>query len=334
MKGSENNMLYRKLGNSGIDVSAVGFGAWAIGGWMWGGADEQQAIGAIHAALDNGINLVDTAPIYGYGRSEEIVAKAIHDRREKVVLATKCGLIWDREEGEFQFHANQEGITFRASEKKVYKCLRPESIRQEVERSLARLGTTYIDLYQTHWQESTTPIADTMAALLKLKDEGKIRAIGVSNANLDQLKAYGPIDSDQEKYSMLDRNLEQNGMLEYCREQNIAMLAYSPLANGLLTGKIRPDREFASGDLRRGNRRFTPTNIERINTMLESLRPIAERHQATIGQLVIAWTFMQPGMTCVLCGAREPQQAIENAGAGRIELSPDEVATIGQSIRA
>jgi aryl-alcohol dehydrogenase-like predicted oxidoreductase len=327
-------MQYRKLGNSGIDVSAVGFGAWAIGGWMWGGADEQQAIGAIHAAIDNGINLVDTAPIYGYGRSEEIVGKAIRDRREKVVVATKGGLIWDREEGDFHFHANQTGITFRASEKKVYKCLRPESIRQEVERSLARLGVAQIDLYQTHWQESTTPIADTMAMLLKLKDEGKIRAIGVSNANLDQLKAYGAIDSDQEKYSMLDRNLEQNGMLDYCRGQGIAVLAYSPLANGLLTGKIRPDREFGPGDLRRGNRRFTPANIERVNAMLESLHPIADRHRTTIGQLVIAWTYMQPGMTCVLCGARDPQQAIENAGAGHIELSAEEIATIGQQVHA
>ena len=169
-------MLYRKLGSSGIDVSAVGFGAWAIGGWMWGGADENQAIAAIHAALDHGINLLDTAPIYGYGRSEEIVGRAIRGRREKVVLATKCGMIWDREEGEFFFHANQEGITFRPSEKKVYKCLRPDSIRAELERSLTRLGTTHVDLYQTHWQESTTPIADTMAALVKLKEQGKIRA--------------------------------------------------------------------------------------------------------------------------------------------------------------
>ena len=133
---------------------------------------------------------------------------------------------------------------------------------------------------------------------------------------------------------MLDRNLEQNGMLEYCRGQNIAVLAYSPLANGLLTGKIRPGREFGPGDLRRGNRRFTPANIERVNGMLESLRPIADHHKATLGQLVIAWTSLQPGMTCVLCGARDPQQAIENAGAGHIELSADEIATIGQQVHA
>jgi aryl-alcohol dehydrogenase-like predicted oxidoreductase len=326
-------MLYRKLGHSGIDVSVVGFGAWAIGGWMWGGADENQAIDAIHAAIDHGITLLDTAPLYGYGHSEELIGKAIQGRREKVVLATKCGLICDRKEGEFFFHADQEGMTFRASEKMVYKCLRPASIRQELEGSLLRLGTTHIDLYQTHWQESTTPIADTMAELLKMKEEGKIRAIGVSNANLDQLKAYGAIDSDQEKYSLLDRNLETNGMLDYCRGQNISVLAYSPLANGLLTGKIRPDRQYGAGDLRRGNRRFTAENITRVNAMLEQLRPMAERHQATLGQLVIAWTIAQPGMTCVLCGARDAQQAIENAAAGNISLSPEEIETIGNTVQ-
>jgi methylglyoxal reductase len=327
-------MIYRKLGPSGIEVSPVAFGAWAIGGWMWGGADQQQAVAAIHAALDHGINVIDTAPIYGFGRSEEIVGQAIEGRRDKVVLATKCGLVWDREEGEFHFHANEDGITLRPSEKKVYKCLRPDSIRQEVDRSLTRLRTTYIDLYQTHWQESTTPIADTMAALMKLKEQGKIRAIGVCNANLEQLRVYGPIDSDQEKYSMLDRNIESNGMLEHCRQQGIAVLPYSPLANGLLTGKIHPDRQFGPGDLRRGNRRFTAANIERVNAQLEQLRSIADRHRASVAQLVIAWTYSQPGITCALCGARDTQQALENAAAGEIALSPDELRTMGELVCA
>jgi len=173
-----------------------------------------------------------------------------------------------------------------------------------------------------------------MAALVKLKEQGKIRAIGVSNANMEHMKAYGPIDSDQEKYSMLDRNLETNGMLEYCCQRNIAVLAYSPLSNGLLTGKMRPDRQFGPGDLRKGNRRFTPAGIERVNAMLEQLRPMAQRHQATIAQFVIAWTCVQPGMTCVLCGARDPQQAMENATAGGITLSPDEVEMIGKLVHA
>lgn len=325
-------MIYRKLGLSGIDVSAVGFGAWAIGGWMWGGADENQAIDAIHAALAGGVNLIDTAPIYGFGRSEELVGRAIRDRRDQVVLATKCGMVWDREQGDFFFHSNAEGITPRASERKIYKCLNPKSIREEIEQSLRRLGVEHIDLYQTHWQESTTPIVDTMAELVKLKDEGKIRAIGACNATMMQLAEYGSIDSDQEKYSLLDREMERNGSLAYCRRQGIGVLPYSPLANGLLTGKLQPDRQYGPGDLRRGNRRFAPENVKRVGAMLDSLRPLAERHNCSIAQLVIAWTIAQPGVSCVLCGARDAAQATENAAAGLIELLPEEVDQIGRAV--
>ena len=204
-------MLMRKLGSSGIDISAVGFGAWVTGGWMWGGADDRQSIAAIHAALDEGINLIDTAPMYGYGHSERVVGQAIRDRRERVVLATKCGLISDREEGTLFFYADDQGATLRPADKKIYKNLRPASIREEVERSLRNLQTDHIDLLQTHWQDPSTPLADTVAELQRLKQQGKIRAIGVSNCSLEQLKAYGPIDSDQEQYSMLDRKLEATG---------------------------------------------------------------------------------------------------------------------------
>jgi len=327
-------MLYRELGPSGISASAIGLGAWAIGGWMWGGTKEEDALAAIHASLEHGVNLIDTAPAYGYGRSEEIVGKAIRGRRDKVVLATKCGLIWDREEGVFHFHANDKGITPRPSEKKVYKCLRPDSIRRELEASLRRLGTDCIDLYQTHWQDESTPIADTLAALQQLKDQGKIRAIGVSNAKGDHLRAYGRIDTDQEKYSMLDRGIEQNGILDHCRQQHIAMLAYSPLANGLLTGRITPDRRFGEGDLRRMNPRFGRKNLERIGAMLAQFQPIAERQKATIAQLVIAWTIAQPGITVALCGARNAQQAEENAKAADIVLSADEMETINKALQA
>jgi aryl-alcohol dehydrogenase-like predicted oxidoreductase len=325
-------MLYRKLGFSGIEVSAVGFGAWAIGGWMWGGADDEKAIGAIQAALEAGINLLDTAPMYGYGHSEELIGRAIQGRRDKAVLATKCGMIWDREEGEFSFHADEKGIQSRESAKKVYKCLSPASIRNELEQSLRRLQTDHIDLYQTHWQDKTTPIEESMAVFLKLKEEGKIRAIGLCNATIDHIKAYGAIDSDQEKFSMLDRNLATGGQLEYCRENNISMLAYSPLANGLLTGKILPERKFNPGDLRAMNMRFRKDNIAKINAKLETLRPIAEKHQAGIGQIVIAWTFSQPGITTVLCGARDESQARENAAAGKIQLSAEEIETMGATI--
>jgi aryl-alcohol dehydrogenase-like predicted oxidoreductase len=326
-------MFMRKLGSSGIEISAVGFGAWVTGGWMWGGADDRQSIAAIHAALDLGINLVDTAPMYGYGHSEEVVGQAIRDRRDKVVLATKCGLIWDREEGTLHFYADDVGATLRPVDKKIYKNLRPASIRAEVERSLRNLQTDRIDLLQTHWQDPSTPLADTVAELQRLKQEGKIRAIGVSNCSLDQLKDYGPIDSAQEKYSMLDRDLEENGILQWCREHSVSMLAYSPLANGLLTGKLQPDRQYNPGDLRKANPRFRPQNVKRINDLLRQLEAIAQRYNATIGQLVIAWTAAQPGITSVLCGARDVQQATENVGAGKIELSAEDITTMGQLIR-
>ena len=326
-------MLMRKLGSSGIDISAVGFGAWVTGGWMWGGADDQQSIAAIHAALDEGINLVDTAPMYGYGHSERVVGQAIRDRRDRVVLATKCGLIWDREEGTLHFYADDQGATLRPVDKKIYKNLRPASIRAEVESEPAESSD------RSH-RSPANPLAGPQHAAgryrgrtQRLKQEGKIRAIGVSNCSLEQLKAYGPIDSDQEQYSMLDRKLEANGILQWCRENTVSVLAYSPLANGLLTGKLRPDRQYNPGDLRKANPRFRPENVERINGLLQQLQPIADRHGATIGQLVIAWTAAQPGMTCVLCGARNVQQANENAAAGKIQLSAEEIAEMGQVIR-
>ena len=167
-----------------------------------------------------------------------------------------------------------------------------------------------------------------MECLTALKKEGKIRAIGVSNANVDHLRAYGAIESDQEKFSLLDRGIEQNGLLDYCRTHNIAMLAYSPLANGLLTGKISPDRKFGEGDLRRLNFRFAKANLEKLNATLAALQPIADRHGATIAQLVIAWTIARPGITCVLCGARNAAQAHDNAQAGGLQLSPDELAAV------
>jgi methylglyoxal reductase len=326
-------MLMRKLGSSGIEISPVGFGAWVTGGWMWGGADDQQSIAAIHAALDQGINFIDTAPMYGYGHSERVVGQAIRDRRDQVVLATKCGLIWDREEGTLHFYADDLGATLRPVDKRIYKNLRPASLREEVERSLRNLQTDRIDLLQTHWQDPSTPLVDTVAELQRLKQQGKIRAIGVSNCNLEQLKAYGPIESDQEKYSMLDRKLEQNGMLAWCQENNVSVLAYSPLANGLLTGKLRPDRQYNPGDLRKADPRFRPENVERINGLLQQMEPIAQRHGATIGQLVIAWTTAQRGITCVLCGSRNVQQANENAAAGRISLSAEEIETMGKLIQ-
>lgn len=327
-------MQYRPLGSSGIEASVVGLGAWAIGGWMWGGADEQQSIAALHAAVDNGMNLIDTAPIYGFGHSEEVVGRAIKDRRDRVVLATKCGLVWDRREGELFFHADEKGRTEEPSKFQVYRCLRGDSVRRECEDSLRRLGTDYIDLYQTHWPDPTTPIEQTLETLLDLQREGKIRAFGTSNIGVDQLRAYGGhAASTQERFSMLDRTIEKNGLLDYCRTNNVAVLAYSPLEQGLLTGKVGPDRQFAEGDQRRSKPRFSVENRRRAQAMLDRLRPIAERHGASLAQLTIAWTFSQPGLTHVLCGARSPEQVTENAGAARVRLSEEELAEIAEIIR-
>jgi methylglyoxal reductase len=318
-------MEYRPLGASGIEASVVGLGAWAIGGWLWGGTDERKSVEAIQAAIDAGINLIDTAPAYGMGLSETIVGKALAGRRGQVVIATKCGLVWHTEKG--TPHISQNG-------KMLNRYLRPESIRYEVEQSLKRLGTDHIDLYQTHWQDETTPIEETMTTLLDLKREGKIRAIGVSNAKVEQIEAYrrvGPVDSGQEKYSMLDRNLE-NEYLPYALKNNLAVLAYSPMALGLLTGKVGPDREFPEDDLRHNNPRFSVESRRQVLAMLDKMRPIAEEHELTLAQLVIAWTISQPGLTHALIGARNPRQAEENAAAGTVTFSREELETLNQIV--
>ena len=319
-------MRYRPLGQSGIEASVVGLGAWAIGGFNWGGTDEEKAIGAIRTALDEGINLVDTAAIYGFGLSEEIVGKAIVARRDEVVLATKCGIVWHVEKGD-HFFDGPDGP--------VYRYLGPESIRYEIERSLTRLQTDYIDLYQTHWQESTTPIEDTMSTLVELKAEGKIRAIGVSNATVEEIDEYregGAVDTDQERYSLLHRRPEEK-RLPYCKERNIAVLAYSPMGQGLLTGTVTVNREFPEDDLRHNNPRFSAENRQKALAMLEEWQPIAQAHGATYAQTTVAWTLAQPSLTHALVGARNPEQARENAGAGDLELSPDELNTIEEALR-
>jgi len=320
-------MRYRPLGQSGIEASVVALGAWAIGGWYWGGTDETQSIDAIHAALDAGINFIDTAPAYGLGRSETIVGKAIAGRRDQVVIATKCGVVWHTQEG--KPHIQQHN-------KQTYRYLGAESIRYEIEESLRRLQTDYIDLYQTHWQDPTTPIEETMEALLELKEQGKIRAIGVCNATADDMERYrklGPLDSDQERYSMLDQHIEEE-QLPYCRNHGIAVLAYSPLEQGLLTGKVTTEREFAEDDWRTEKPGFDMDSRRRINTMLkEDFQPIADRHGLTCAQLAIAWAIAQPGLTHALVGARNVQQATENAAAGDVILTPAESDAINQAVR-
>jgi methylglyoxal reductase len=322
-------MKYRKIGKTDIEASVVAVGAWAMGGWMWGGTNEQESIDAIHAALDRGVNFIDTAPIYGFGTSEQIVGKALRGRREKVIIASKCGMVCRPDKGEFKFNAHSLGVDPDGIIP-VHVYLGADSIRREVEGSLKRLGTDYIDVYQTHWQEGTTPICETVETLLALKREGKIRAIGACNAPPAELQEYldgGGLDSDQEKYSMIDRKLEE-GQLDFCRENGISVFAYSPLANGLLTGKMGPEREFPPGDLRSGNPRFSVENRRLAADMLDELSPFAEEHGISLVQLVTAWTVGQDGLTHALCGMRTVEQAEENAASGEVNLSKEEIDRI------
>lgn len=217
-------MRYVKLGSSQIEVSVIGLGTFAMGGKWWGGEDKKDSVEAIRASIDSGINFIDTAPIYGQGLAEELIAKALKGRRDKVVIATKCGLRWDLKKGFYSFDY-APGVP-------VYQYLGKESVEYELDQSLKRLGTDYIDLYQSHWQDQTTPISETMEAFQKLKDKGKIRAIGVSNVSLEQIKEYakyGIIDSDQENYNVIDVGIESD-LLPWCEKNNVSMLAYRVMA--------------------------------------------------------------------------------------------------------
>jgi methylglyoxal reductase len=317
--------IIRDIGASGVKASAVGLGTWAIGGWMWGGTDEAQSIAAIHASLDAGVTLIDTAPAYGLGRAEEIVGKALEGRRDRAVIATKCGLVWHTDKGRHFF--DQDG-------RPVHRYLGRDAIFHEVEQSLKRLKTDHIDLYITHWQDPTTPVEQTMGALEDLKKAGKIRAIGASNVSAADLEAYiatGGLDAIQERFSMIDREIEAE-LLPLTRANGIATLSYSSLALGLLSGTIGPGRVFDGDDQRRDNPRFSATNRQKVAHFAEAVRPIAAEHSATIAQVVIAWTLAQPGITFALCGARSPAQALDNARAGTIRLSQDELSTIDAAI--
>lgn len=317
------------LGNSGFKASRIAFGAWAIGGGaVWGdNPDDNESIRAIHAAIDCGINFIDTAPAYGWGRSERIVGKAIRDIRDKVVLATKCGLWWQDSRG--SMFCEFDGKIMRRS-------LRPDTIRIEVEHSLTRLQTDHIDLYQIHWPAMPpclTPITDTMACLLALRDQGKIRSIGVCNMSareLNKARHAGPVASSQFRYSMLNRQAEAD-VLPYCSEHHMAALTYMSLEQGLLTGKIGMSRVFKPSEFRSNtqwNPWFQPENRRRVLEMLNGWKQMTQKYDCSLAQLVIAWTLAQRGVTHVLCGARNQQQVLENAHAGDLKISAADMQRI------
>lgn len=293
-----------------------------MGGWMWGGCDDDAAIGAIRAALDAGITYIDTAPAYGLGHAETLVGRAVEGQRDKVVIATKCGLVWHTQGGTHFFQENGH---------EVYRYLGRDSIAYEVEQSLRRLGTDYIDLYFTHWQDETTPIAETMDALLALKKQGKIRAIGISNANesiLSEYLQYGPVDAIQERYSLLDRQLEA-AVIPLSRTHDVSVHGYSSLALGLLAGPIDPARQFTGDDQRKDNPRFSAANRQLLVQFFQAIEPIRQTHGCSFGQLMIAWSLCK--VDFALCGARNPAQAVDNAGAGRLTLSASELQAIADA---
>ncbi len=330
-RSREDSMEYRRLGDSDLEVSAIGFGAWAIGGWMWGGTDEQAAVDAIRHAVDLGMTTIDTAAAYGYGLSEQLVGRALRGLpRDRVQVLTKFGLRWDDPRGEYFFTWREPD----GSPVDIRRNARRDSVIEECERSLDRLGIERIDLFQCHWRDHTTPVDETMEALDRLIAQGKVRAAGVSNFTVEELSECRrtlPIASNQPPYSMVNRGIEAE-MVPWCHDQPVGLIVYSPLQKGLLTGKMRPHQPFPPGDHRADDRFFRPANVAAVNTMLERIRPIAEAHGATLAQLAIAWTIRRPGITCALVGARDPDQAEENARAAEIRLSEGEEAAIDAAL--
>ena len=324
-------MNYRKLGNTDVRLSRITFGAWAIGGWMWGGADKNDALEAIHASYEHGVTSIDTAAIYGQGRSEEIVGEALRSLpRDKVQILTKFGMRWDEQKGRLDFKSTDNA----GHPIEIYRYAGKESVIKECEDSLRRLGTDYIDLYQQHWPDPTTPIAETMEALTQLIKQGKIRAAGVCNFSAEQMAETEKticLASDQVPYSMVERSIEAE-LVPYCLNNNKSIIAYSPMQRGLLTGKIRPDHEFAPGDHRPGTVFFNPENIRRIDNFLDRLQPLAQSYSAEISQLVLQWTLEQPGITIALAGARNKEQAILNANAAHLTLTTEEIKFIDDEL--
>ncbi|WP_414563699.1 MULTISPECIES: aldo/keto reductase [unclassified Anabaena] len=299
-------MEMRQLGNSNVQITPILMGTWQAGKKMWVGIEDDDSIKTIRAAFEAGITTIDTAEVYGEGHSERIIAAALSDVRDRVQYATKV----------FANH------------------LKYNLVIEACDRSLQNLKTDYIDLYQIHWPSGSfnseiVPIEETMSALNLLQEQGKIRAIGVSNFSGDQLieaSQYGRIDSLQPPYSLFWRQVEQDAM-SYCIENNISILAYSPLAQGLLTGKFAPDQKFDPQDNRAKNKLFQGENFQRAQQALEKLRPLAASHDCSLAQLALAWLIAQP-QTSAIAGARYPEQAKDNALAANIQLSPTELTEI------
>ena len=286
-------MEFITIPGTDLEPSRIGLGTWAMGGWMWGGTDEQESIRTIHAALDSKVNLIDTAPAYGFGRSEEIVGRAIAQRgkRDDVIIATKAGLEWRR------------GNVFRNAT--------PESILREIEDSLHRLQTSYIDIYQVHWPDPLVRIEASAEAMARLYKQGKIRAIGVSNFSpqqMDQFRAIAPLHTDQPPYNLLERQIEES-VLPYVRRNGIGTLTYGSICRGLLSGRMKADTQFTGDDLRKSDPKFLPPRFTQYLKTVERLDTFAqENYGKRVMDLAIRWVLDQPGVSVALWGARHPEQ--------------------------
>ncbi|WP_138295178.1 MULTISPECIES: aldo/keto reductase [unclassified Clostridium] len=304
-------MRYKKLGNTDLNISVMTVGTWAIGADGWGDVDLKDSIDAIHTALDNGINFIDTAPIYGFGNSEEVVGKAIQGYKDKVMIATKCGIVW----GEEKVSRKYAGY---------------DSIIKECDMSLKRLGVDVIDLYQIHWPDVTTPIEESMRALNKLKEVGKIRYIGVSNFSAEQIEEaqqYGEVNSLQPPYCMVNRTAED--LMKWCKQRGIGTLTYGSLGAGILTGAFRELPHFEADDRRlKFYDYFVEPKFSKIMELLKALDAIAADHGKPTAQVALNWSTQNPIVDTALCGIRNPREAKENCDAMDWMLSEDEIKTI------
>ena len=307
----------RILGNTDMGITALGFGSWAIGGgnWEfgWGPQDDQQAIGAIRRAIELGMNWIDTAAVYGLGHSEELVARAIDGLNPQPFVFTKCSMRWD-------------------AERKVVRSLKADSVRQECEDSLRRLNVDAIDLYQIHWPDPDSDIREGWEAMARLKEEGKVRHIGVSNFSVEQMQRISdiaPISSLQPPYSAIRRDVDAE-ILPYCRAHNIGVIVYSPMGSGLLTGTMTRERvaSFAPDDWRRRSPRFQEPDLTRNLRVATVLKRIAARHGRSAGEAAIAWTLRHPAVTGAIVGARSAAQVEGIAGAADFSLSDDELREV------
>ena len=310
-------MEERWLGNSDLHITSLGIGAWAMGGsgwgFSWGPQDDKDSIAAIRKALESGMNWIDTAAVYGLGHSEEVVARALEGIPHRPYVFTKCERVWN-ERGEL-------GTSLKAA-----------SLRRECEASLRRLKVDVIDLYQIHWPQPDEDIEEGLTALAKLKEEGKVRYIGLSNFNVSQMKraqAIAPITSLQPPYSILARDVEKE-ILPYCAEQNIGVIVYAPMRSGLLSGAMTRERAGAlpENDWRRQDLDFQDPKLSRNLQLVDLLRSIGKRHGRTPGEVAIAWTLRHPAVTAAIVGLRRPEQVSGIIGAGEFRLSSEEIGEI------